>query len=197
MAWKAYALGSGSIDHLARCAEIITEELGACTYNASGPNFSYTYDGVTHTVNCQAGKMASQILFLNDETGEFILSFSDVTSINKSTNIDDFLICAVLLLEKADGTTGLAPLVNYADTKPGRYFSIPALDEGSNWKTNIVLVPMLTNGKYSNAADMNNVNFRPVVNMFTGAISGISVGTTIQVAGQNFLCVAPTMFEKL
>lgn len=197
MAWKSYALGSGSIDHLARCAEIITEELGTCTYNSSSRKLSYTYDGVTYEVGCVAGDINHQILFLNDKTGEFILSYSGNNYLTSSTTINNVLICAILLVERADGTKVLAPMVSYADTKPSRYFSIPALDEGSNATTDIVLVPMVTNGKYNNLNYPYPDNFRPVINMFTGAIRGINVGTTIQVAGQNFLCVAPTMFEKL
>ena len=199
MAWTAYTLGTVTGKNaVATAASIISEKLGEFVYDSSANTCSYTFKGVTYTVPATTSTSSSSnscILSLNTDTGEFCVS--QATALGSGAPIKDYVYAAVFLLQTDVGTEELAPLSQSSSAYKLATMFTTAMTNSTpaENKTNyFVMMPVCTNYLYSSDAKFN---FKLVVNMFTTNNAAVTVGSIIQVGGQSFLCVAPTLFEKL
>lgn len=200
MAWTAYALGAETPKNIISvAADIISEKLGEFVYDSSANTCTYTFKGVTYTIqatNSTTSSSSQYVLSLNADTGEFCIGCKD--ALGSGADAKRYISAAIFLLQTESGTEVLAPVdVNISTSQKlyemftGSYASTAS---ATNYSTHFVMMPVCTNYFYS-----SNVGYRYklVVNMFTTNGASVAAGTTIQVGGQNFLCVAPTLFEKL
>lgn len=195
MAWKSFALGEVVLsDCITAAAEIITDEIGNCVANTSAKTLTLTFGGNTYTVNVSNDNNTQLMktgLFLNDETGEFVISY--LTGKYGSNPARHALIYAALLrVLMDDGSVELVPVENPA-------YNIDYIFGINNpsyfGKTNsVVLRPLITYYFYSNTEKYNH---KLIVDMFTVNNNTIAIGSTIRVDGQDFLCVGQYMFAKL
>ena len=192
MAWKSYALGKVNLATASTAAaEIITEKLGNCVVDTSARTYTYTYGGKTYTgatTSPYPSNTYDYLLCLNDATGEFVVS---VATASLTGNTGCYYIAASMLRVKVDkNTEELSPndLLNMGYEKCiNILFSV-------NSTAFTTLVPAMTVRYYSSN---ENHYFRPIVDMFVTASSSVVPGQTIEVDGQQFMCVATCLYAKL
>lgn len=200
MAWKSYALGLCNADMAAQSsAEIISEQLGECTADTSNDKLNYTYGGVTYTVQYKAGTGSGSyqaVLSLNDETGEFVVAVADGSYGGAYTNF--FIIAAILRLELDTGVE-LYPMYGQGSNLSVT-FNITGDHNGTELNTTnrLVLVPALTGPWYPNSTSLTKYMWRRIAGMYSSNTNNVvKAGQTIELAGQQFLCVACGLFAKL
>lgn len=190
MAWEVHALGNLTrTAAYEAAAEIITQELGDCTFTSS-TKWSYTFGGETYSLTLYAGTTAyDAYLFINKETGEFVLSN---TNTQNASSMSDTMYAAILLLQMDAETVKLVPTGTPLNNAPD-VFAIS--NSSANTTPVLSLRPAFTGKSYNTA--VANCAYRPVVNMFEYLGYNITAGTYVQVDGQTFLCVAQRLFVKV
>lgn len=202
MAWKSFALGKITMaTALPMLVDILNENISGCAAElstAASDAIDYTYGGTTQTVSARTSSSTSSydyFVFLNDSTGAFLLSVSTTTSyLNKATTAH--ISCMVAELESEDGQTELMCLNGFSQAY-NQVFTLPAAhDPETTNRTNFITLVPLATMVYYNTSDTRCAH-RPVAGLFGSSAGAIPAGTTIEVAGQRFLCVAVGMFAKL
>ena len=192
MSWKSYALGKVNLATASTAAaEIITEKLGSCVVDTSAKKYTYTYGGKTYTgstTSAQSSNTYNYIICLNDETGEFVMSVANNAATGNTCN---YYVSASMLRVKVDkNTEELAPngLLNMTY---GDCFNVVF---ATNSTSSMTLVPATTVNYYS---DNTKYYFKPIVDMFSASFTNVTPGQTIEVDGQQFMCVAACLYAKL
>lgn len=201
MAWKSYSLGSLPwADVVTATAEKLTEIFGSCVADTSAYKVTLSYGGNDYVVEFEySSNMTSYntILFVNDETGAFIVSAPKTESANSTTKYETYIYCALLEIQTESNKTELVPCTG-ATRYYGRVFGLihnSGVSGDYNRTDFISLVPLTTGGWYNTAVARSL--FRPIVGLFNSNVSHIPVGTTIEVAEQRFICVSCGLFAKL
>lgn len=200
MAWKTYALGEVlASDALTETASILGELFDDCVADTTAYTLTLTVSGNSYTVIFNAKSTVSKYntgLFVNDATGAFLISAMKTAYPNTTGKTYENIMSSLLEIQTGDEQTTLVPIANY-NVNYGTAFSIPysASSSGSNNTNFVTLVPLVTQMNYN--ANVANSLYRPVVGLFASNVGNIAVGTTIEVAGQQFLCVAVGLFAKL
>ena len=201
MAWKSYSLGYLPwADVVTATAEKLTEIFGYCVADTSAYNVTLSYGGNDYVVGFKyltSLNSYNTILFVNDETGAFIVSAPKTESANSTTKYENYIYCALLEIQTESNKTELVVCTG-ATANYGRVFGL-IYNAGASGDYNntdfISLVPLTTGGKYNTAVTRSL--FRPVVGLFNSNVSHIPVGAVIEVAGQRFICVSCGLFAKL
>ena len=198
MAWEIHSLGTNSLSELyAGAAEIITEKLGNCVYDSSSNRFTYDYGGQTYYVPAYSSSTKyDDMLFLNTDTGEFCLSFA--TTASAASNLGGFVHAGIFRLQVDEETTELAPIGKTSFSKQVYMIFSIGYPQSENTSNFLTLVPVVTLYQYTDEYNpVSRHQYKIVVNMFTSCVKHIAVGATIQVAGQDFICIAPALFVKM
>ena len=195
MAWKSFALGNVILsDCITAAAEIITAEIGNCVADTDAKTLTLAFGGKTYTVGVSNDKNTTAIrtgLFLNDETGEFLISRLEGKYGNSALRHVLFY-AALLRVMMDDGSVELVP-VEYPTTNMDYVFGFSNCNYHGTTNS-VVLRPLITYYFFSNTQKYNH---KLIVNMFTVNNDTIPIGSTIRVDGQDFLCVGQFMFAKL
>lgn len=197
MAWKCYALGVSSVGSAASAAAtIISEQFGVSCSTSNGA-FRYKYNGVSYIVGYKYGGSTDVnfVLCLNAETGEFVLAPS--VDSYEGTNASYFISSAILRVETADGVA--MSYMTFPDFPLSTLFNITG-DNSTyiNTTNRITLYPAVVGPKYPYTLDAGKQMYCPFVDMFaSNTNSVIKAGQTIEVDGQQFLCVSCGLFAKL
>ena len=202
MAWKSYALGSVSSDNaLPVVAEILNEIFDSCVADTTKQNITLTYNGVSYVVPSTYNYSTyayERTLFVNDETGAFLMSRTRTMNPIGQRGVYEYMSCALLEIQTEENKTELVP-IPAASYEKGYYevFAIPYASgtSSSNSTTFVSLTPVVTQSLYNTSVE--NSLYRPVVGLFASNVNNIAVGMIIEVAGQRFICVAVGLFAKL
>lgn len=188
MAWEIYTLGSQNAPGAqAAAAEIISRELGECAYSTN--NLTYTYGGETYACSVTVANSSAwynSFLFINKETGEFIISNANTT---KASNCADNIWGAVLLVQVDANTAKLFPPSSTIQSMSSVFAINP---DSTNNTTTLPLRQAFTGGSFPTEA-----KYRPIVGMYETFGYNIAPATCVQVEGQKFLCVAQRLFVKV
>lgn len=194
MPWKTFHLGNNVHANTAAetAAPIITEHLGECSY--ASENLTYVYGGQTYSVQVKSGnssQLNTYILALNTDTGEFFVS----TSLTSSSSFSFYnYIASAILLVQVGADNVLVPVTSFAGNYNGLFnVSGSYTGTGINTTNRISLYPAVTSTEFGETN-----KFRPVPSLYTTYMNfAITAGQTIEVDGQQFLCVACSLFAKL
>lgn len=192
MAWKSFHVGTNVHPNTAAAsaAPIITEQLGTCSY--ASEKLTYTYGGTSYSVQVKSGNSshkATYILLVNTDTGEFFISASLTSS--DSFTFYNYIASAILLVQvEADNV--LVPVTSFAGNYNG-LFNVSGSHASTNTTNRISLYPAVTSTEFGETN-----KFRPAPSLYASYMNfAITAGQTIEVDGQQFLCVACSLFAKL
>lgn len=199
MGWKCYANASMPMAQVRTyTAEKLSEIFGSCVAISSGVTLSYGGNDYYVEISCSTNRTNYvNMLFVNDETGEFIVAWQKTGLTDSDSKRDQFIYGALLKIQTEENKTELIPCVG-GETYYARVFGMEynsGVSGDYNETSFVTLTPLATGGRYNST--VSHSNFRPIVGMFTSNVSNIPVGATIEVAGQQFLCVSCGMFAKL
>jgi hypothetical protein len=199
MGWKCYANNPMTLEELRTAtAEKLSEIFGSCVADTTGVTLSYGGNDYVVPISYSSNLTTyKSMLFVNDETGSFILSFPTSTYPKFDYNRNYYIYGALLEIQTESNKTELVPCNDdkkYYARALGLMFN-SGVSGDYNVTDFVSLVPLTTGGLYNTAVARSL--FRPVVGLFNSNVSGISVGAVIEVSGQQFMCVSAGLFVKL